>query len=205
MALLLDNGTIAIWPITENELVNLTFTTQFMVLPVSFVALAIMYFYDRNNFKQYFRFPIATDDWSIYGPLAAVGFTIGTGMMMSFNVIREHGEINDKFIDLLPLVLLFSATNAWSEEIFSRFVIVSGLSGKLQPATICLISAVIFGAGHIFGTPSGLFGMIASGTLGWVLAKSVVDTKGMTWALIIHFLQDVMIFGAGAMVIAGQH
>lgn len=180
-----------------------------MVLPISFGALGIMYLINKNSFKEYFRFPITSlthdETWSAYGPAVAIGFTMGTGMLMSFSVFREHGEINNKFWQLLPLVLLFAATNAWSEEIFSRFVIVAGLSGKLGGSTICLISAIIFGAGHIFGTPSGLFGMLASGTLGWLLAKSVVDTQAMTWALLIHFLQDVMIFGAGAMIIAGQH
>ena len=46
--------------------------------------------------------------------------------------------------------------------------------------------------------------IITSGFLGWLLAKSVIETKGLGWALLIHFLQDVVIFGAGAMIIAGQ-
>ncbi|HMJ71141.1 MAG TPA: CPBP family intramembrane glutamic endopeptidase [Cyclobacteriaceae bacterium] len=124
---------------------------------------------------------------------------------MSFRVIPQHGVMNGSFFELLPLVLLFAATNAWSEEIFSRFVIVSGLYGKLKPDVICLISAGIFGMAHFaFGTPGGLFGVVASGTMGWFMAKSVIETKGMGWALFIHFLQDVVIFGAGAMVLAGQ-
>ena len=102
-------------------------------------------------------------------------------------------------------MLLFAATNAWTEETLSRFVIVSGLYGKLSKGTICWISSIIFGLGHFFGTPNGIFGVIASGVLGWLLAKSVIETKALGWALFIHFLQDVVIFGAGAMIIAGQH
>lgn len=60
--------------------------------------------------------------------------------------------------------------------------------------------------------PAGKYRRISSseesgwntGTLGWFLAKSMVDTKGMGWAWFIHFLLDVVIFGAGAMIIAGQ-
>jgi hypothetical protein len=29
--------------------------------------------------------------------------------------------------------------------------------------------------------------------LGWLLARSVMDTRGMGWAWFIHFLQDVVI------------
>jgi membrane protease YdiL (CAAX protease family) len=203
----LNNGTLPLWTLSANRLVNLTFTTQFMVLPVSFVALMLMYLYDKANFKTFFRFSFASDnknEWLIYGPIVAVAFTVGTAMMMSFNVMSQHGTINDTFFELLPLVLLFAITNAWSEEIFSRFVIVAGLHGRLQPNAICMISATIFGLGHFYGTPSGIFGVIASGTLGWFLAKSVVETRSLGWALLIHFLQDVVIFGAGAMVLAGQ-
>ncbi|HTF28965.1 MAG TPA: CPBP family intramembrane glutamic endopeptidase [Flavitalea sp.] len=123
---------------------------------------------------------------------------------MSIGVSSQNGLINDSFFTLIPLVLLFSATNAWSEEIFSRFVIVAGLDGKLKPGTICWISAIIFGIPHFLGTPSGIFGVLMSGLLGWILAKSVIETRGLSWALLIHSLQDVIIFGAGARIIAGQ-
>jgi membrane protease YdiL (CAAX protease family) len=134
----------------------------------------------------------------------AIAFTVGNMMMMSFGVMRDGGTINGTFFGLLPFVLLFSATNAWFEEIFTRFVVVAGLNGKMKPDFICIISAVVFGIPHFFGTPSGLFGVIAAGALGWFLARSVVETKSLGWALLVHFLQDVVIFGAGAMIIAGQ-
>lgn len=206
IAQLLDNGILPVWNITENKLVNLTFTTQFMVLPMSFVALIASYFYDKENFKIFFRFSFKSPDktWDLYGPLVAIGFTLGNVMMMSFGVISQNGVMNETFFLLLPLVILFSITNAWSEEIFSRFVIVSGLHGKMKPETICFISAAIFGLGHIMGTPSGPFGVVASGALGWFLARSVVDTRSLGWAWLIHFLQDVVIFGSGAMIIAGN-
>lgn len=199
-------GALTSWKISEHDVVNFTFTMQMMVLPVSFVALAAMYFYDRASFLKFFRPGFKTSsDWNLYGPVVAVALTIGTTMFMSFNVVAQHGVINNTFFELFPLVLLFAATNAWSEEIFSRFVLVAGLDGKLKPDVICLISAIVFGAAHYsFGTPSGLFGVVASGSMGWFMAKSVVDTKGMGWALFIHFLQDVVIFGAGAMVLAGK-
>jgi uncharacterized protein len=33
-----------------------------------------------------------------------------------------------------------------------------------------------------------------AGFLGWLLAKSIVETRGIFWAWFIHFLQDVIIF-----------
>jgi membrane protease YdiL (CAAX protease family) len=123
---------------------------------------------------------------------------------MSFGVMAQHGVINGTFFKLVPLVLLFAATNAWTEEILSRFVIVAGLHDQLKPVAICWISAIIFGTPHFFGTPSGVVGAIMAGLLGWVLAKSVLETRSLGWALFIHFLQDVVIFGGGAMIISAK-
>lgn len=205
---LLQNGTLPLWVISQHKTVNFTFTMQMMVMPISFVALILMYLYDRKSFKIFFHLTISPSNqrtsWNSYGSIVLIGFTLGTALLMSLGVVSQHGSINKYFFSLLPLVLLFSATNAWSEEIFSRFVIVAGLYGKIKPVTICWISGILFGMPHFFGTPSGLFGVIMSGLLGWLLARSLIETKSMGWALLIHFLQDVVIFGAGAMIIAGQ-
>jgi membrane protease YdiL (CAAX protease family) len=125
-------------------------------------------------------------------------------MFMSVSVAAQGGELNGIFLRLLPLVLLLAASNAWTEEIFTRFVIVAGLSGKLSPTAVCWTSALVFGLPHFFGTPSGVVGMAMAGLMGWMLAKSMIETRSMAWALTIHFLQDVVICGGGAMVLAGQ-
>lgn len=204
IAYLLQNDTLAIWKISPYRMVNLTFTMQAMVLPVSFIALGLVYAYDRQNFKTFFRAGFRKNSYTSIALLIAILFTAGNALLMSSAVMSENGSLNKTFYSLLPMVILFSATNAWSEEIFSRFVIVAGLNGKLKPEVICWISAIIFGLPHFFGTPSGIPGVIMSGLLGWLLARSVIETKGIGWALLIHFLQDLIIFGAGAMIIAGQ-
>jgi membrane protease YdiL (CAAX protease family) len=204
-AQLLIRGTIPLLPISLYETANITVSMQLIVLPFSFLALGILYMYRKEGFKAFFHFGLSSSknrDWNSYGPFVALLFTFGTTVLMAFSVMSQHGRVNETFFRLLPFVILVSATNAWSEEIFSRFVIVAGLHEKLNPNTICSISAVIFGAPHFFGTPSGLFGVITSGLLGWILAKSVIETEGMGWALLIHFLQDGSIFGACAMIIA---
>ena len=76
-----------------------------------------------------------------------------------------------------------------------RIDIVSPLKGILQPMTIFIISAILFGLPHMAGMPSGLIGATMAGILGLVLAKSLYETNGFFWAWIIHFLQDVIIIG----------
>ncbi len=209
IAYLLQTGHLSLLTISTYKVVNFTFTMQVYILPLSFAGLLFVFIYDRNSFCSFFRFRLNAGEgsattWQTLGPVLAIAFTIGTAMLMSFNVSANHGTIDGTFFKLFPLAILFAATNAWTEEVLGRFVVVAGLSGKIRPGIICWISAVIFGIPHFFGTPSGVFGVVMSGLLGWLLAKSVIETKSLGWALLIHFLQDLMIFGAGGMIIAGS-
>ena len=77
-----------------------------------------------------------------------------------------------------------------------RFGVVVSHSGLLRPNGIAVVSGLVFGTVHYFGTPGGLVGVIVAGLLGWLLARSVLETRGLFWAWLIHFLQDLVIMGA---------
>lgn len=99
-------------------------------------------------------------------------------------------------IDILPVVLLFSLSNALNEELIFRFALVAGLHDRLSPRTIMVLSAVLFGLPHYFGHPSGIIGVGMAGFLGYVLCKATLETKGLGVALVTHLMQDVIIFTA---------
>ena len=40
-----------------------------------------------------------------------------------------------------------------------------------------------------------MVGVVLDWLLGWILAGSMLETRGLWWAWWIHFLQDVVIFG----------
>src|SRR5687767_185097 len=125
IAYFLKNGSISSWKISPYEIVNITFTLQLIVLPISFIALAIMYLHDKAKFKTFFRPGFRKNNWHLYGLAIAIAFTAGNALLMSVGVMAENGSVNKTFYSLIPLVIIFAATNAWSEEIFSRFVIVA--------------------------------------------------------------------------------
>lgn len=202
----LQAGRLTLLSISEFKMVNFTFTMQLYVLPLSFFGMLFLYFYDRTSFYAFLSLRLKKEkehhsDWRTWGPIVLISFAIGTAFMMRTKVIANNGAINATFFKLFPLVVVFAATNAWTEEILGRFVIVGGLFGKLPQNAICWVSAVVFGIPHFL--PGGIIGVISSGLLGWLLAKSVIKTKSLGWALLIHFLLDIIVFGAGAVVVAG--
>src|SRR5262245_13264971 len=85
IAYFLRIGTIPSWSVSQHKLVNFTLTMQLLELPVSFLAIAFTYFYNREGFKTFFRMNISfsNNEWSVFGPIIALAFTLGTALMMS--------------------------------------------------------------------------------------------------------------------------
>ncbi len=139
--------------------------------------------------------PKETENWKNIGMNFAVIITIVTTIVMYF-AIKDKTFNYDDFLILIPFVFIFSLSNAFVEEIMYRFGVVTSLKEILSDKNIALISGLIFGGIHYFGTPGGVIGMVVAGFLGWFLAKSIIETKGIFWAYFIHFLQDFVIFSA---------
>jgi len=135
----------------------------------------------------------ATDNWMPVGLTFAALISIATA---AYLLIYNWGALATVQLQtwLLAAVLSLplSALNAFNEEIVSRWAVVEALSGRLARFAPW-VSAAIFGTVHFFGTPGGLLGSLMAGFLAWFLARSIQETRGIGWAWIIHFLQDVMI------------
>lgn len=102
----------------------------------------------------------------------------------------------DQLLHYIPLIILLAFLNAFSEEIIFRYSIVSSFSIIFTKETILLTSAIIFGVVHFGGTPGGFIGMGMAGILGFVLCKSVIETNGLFWAILIHWVQDILIISS---------
>lgn len=133
--------------------------------------------------------------WKINGLQLLVFVSLATGTFMFLGVQYTNSIDNFKWT-FMPLVLLFSFTNSLAEELIFRFGIVGGLSNELPKGTVLIISAMLFGVPHYFGFPSGIIGVIMSGILGYILCKATMETKGLSIAWGIHFVQDIIIFTA---------
>ena len=94
----------------------------------------------------------------------------------------------------LAMALPFAAVNAAVEEGLLRVALVEGVLDVFGPKTTALLSGAVFGGIHYFGVPAGIPGVAMAGFLGWLLARSVIGTRGVGLAWGIHALQDVVIF-----------
>lgn len=133
--------------------------------------------------------------WLNNGLQLLIFISIATGIFM-FLGVKYTNSLNNFQFWFIPFVLLFSLTNSFAEEMIFRFGIIAGLDNHYPKLTILIISAILFGLPHYFGNPSGIIGVIMSGVLGYILCKATIETKCISIAWTIHFVQDIIIFTA---------
>jgi membrane protease YdiL (CAAX protease family) len=119
--------------------------------------------------------------------LGILGYLVSAGQPAS-NILGQA-------LLLLPVVILFAANNAFNEEMRYRSALIAPVHGVVGKQQAILLSAVFFGLDHyLTGIPGGLVGVALTGFLGWLLGKSMLETRGLLLAWFIHFLGDVPIF-----------
>lgn len=134
----------------------------------------------------------AGSNWLREGLSLVFVISLVTSLFLYFDLKPSLSSLKS-IVPLLGWIILFSLTNSLAEELIFRFSIHSWFNGLVEPRVIFLISAVLFGVAHVYGTPSGIVGVVLAGLLGLILSKSVNETQGLFWAWIIHFAQDVLI------------
>jgi len=132
-------------------------------------------------------------NWKKFGLICALFISLGT---LTFLVIAGHPPLNIvvKALPFLPMVILCAVLNAFTEEVSYKASFLSVLEKPVGKTHALWLMAVFFGFAHFYGIPYGITGVLLATFLGWLLGKSMVETRGMFWAWFIHFLQDVLIF-----------
>jgi len=219
-AIILNLGKVASkspYAASSLEYINTQLKFQALLLCVAGVVLFCLYLVNAANFWSYIA------PGNIAAPSRAVPWLLiadnqswaSAGAMLSFFItlvtsafvylqFRKYGKALKQILPYLPWVLLFSLTNSFSEEVVYRLGIIVPLAGSVDTDYILLISAAAFGAPHLRGMPDGIVGALMAGFLGWLLAKSMIETNGVFWAWFIHFLQDIVIFSAFVLAAASQ-
>lgn len=131
--------------------------------------------------------------WTWFGPALLVVFALALSPFLYLTVHPNFGA-SGRILRLFPWILAVAALNAASEEFQFRNILLAHLRNVFHPAEMVLLTAVFFGLGHYYGQPSGPLGVVMAGFAGWIWARSMIETRGWVWALVIHMAQDIIIF-----------
>jgi uncharacterized protein len=199
-------------PVFQSWLDNPSFNTsmlaeQILNLIVTFIVIAYMYILKR---KRNLFFLTAgdtsapagevkwlgikeTEKWSTVGGRFAIFLSLGTLAFLIF-AGRPPVDIVFKALPFLPAVLACAALNAFNEEMTNKASFLAVLEEIVGKHQALLLLAAFFGLFHFYGIPYGIIGVLMAAFLGWFLGKSMLETRGIFWAWLLHFLQDVLIF-----------
>jgi membrane protease YdiL (CAAX protease family) len=137
--------------------------------------------------------------WRINGIQLLFVVSLATGIFM-FLAVKYSNSMGNFQWRFISLVILFSLSNSLAEELIFRFAVVGGIFNHYPKINILIISAILFGLPHYYGWPSGFIGVLMAGVLGYILCKATIETKGLSIAWAIHFVQDIIIFTALFMI-----
>jgi membrane protease YdiL (CAAX protease family) len=137
--------------------------------------------------------------WAMVGSIATVVlFTMVAGVTWLDSGFGP-GSLR-RLAQILPLVILCAAFNAFGEEVIYRSGPLATLVGVVGPGQAILMTSVWFGLAHYFNSvPEGAVGVIQSGILALLLGRAMVTTRGLGWPWIIHMALDVVVFASIAM------
>lgn len=194
-------------PLTNHQIIY-----QGVTLLIAILLLLVLWAVKRTEFQTHFRKgnisakitpepwagikPKPNENWFHFGRNIGIVISVVTAIVIYFQLIDGKAISSNNILSILLFSLVFSLTNSFVEESITRLGVVVVLKGKLKDKTIPFISALVFGTVHYWGNPGGIPGVLVAGFLGWFLAKSILETKGIFWAWLIHFAQDVIIFTA---------
>jgi membrane protease YdiL (CAAX protease family) len=138
--------------------------------------------------------------WRTFGWI----FAIVAGLVVLIPTVlglRFSSVILQRALLLLPAMILFAAINAFNEEIYFRASLLSTLPAVVGKNHALWMNMVLFGLNHyLYGSPPGVIGSLMTGFLAWLLGKSILETKGLWWAWLMHFVPDVVIFASYAIL-----
>ncbi len=195
--------------ILENSYLSFQLKYQMILLGSVLLSLGVLFLLSRNQFQSFFRIgnisaPATSvnwlgikngEKWSSIGINMLIIISLVTATFLFFQFKKTPISWNLLFVNI-HWILLFSLLNAFSEEMIFRFGVVSSLQSIAPVSMIILISAISFGIVHYGGTPGGFIGIGLAGIMGFILCKSIIETQGIFWAILIHFVQDVLIISS---------
>ena len=132
--------------------------------------------------------------WRILGPAIAGAMCLGLAVfVLAFGGLPAAHSLKGVF-PLLPFAFLFALGNSFGEEMLYRAPWLAALEGPVGPLHALLMTAVYFGLAHFYGVPYGVLGVFMAFIPGWLMGKSMLETRGFFWAWFIHFWMDAVIF-----------
>jgi membrane protease YdiL (CAAX protease family) len=135
--------------------------------------------------------PRRPEPWTRFGRNYAI---ISVALLLLFLIPAFGPSIADATLGIVLFAAVCAAMNAFAEEFLYRAALIPQVLPVIGKGSTLILLPIWFGLAHWFGVPSGLTGVILAAIGGWFFAKSMIETRGMAWAWLLHFLADFTVY-----------
>lgn len=133
--------------------------------------------------------------WKIGRNVGSV--VVGVTLVFCFLTLKTTSIAHGETLQRMPLILLNAALNAFYEEFVFRAALIPPLLIIAGKSKTIWITAILFGISHLHGNEiSGVIFALMATYLGLLLAKSMIETKGILFAWGLHFILDIVVFAS---------
>jgi membrane protease YdiL (CAAX protease family) len=136
--------------------------------------------------------------WRKFGTIIIIAATSGLLLFLSLSNMPLLGLL-PKALPWLPFFILFAAINAFGEEVGIRVPMLATTFRVIGKENALFMTALYFGLLHFDSFPAGIIWVVETGFMGYIFAKSMVETEGIGWAWFIHFIVDIPVYAFMAM------
>ncbi len=153
------------------------------ILPVAAMALTVTglsrrdLFLVRGDLAAPGKIPFtnSTLPWTSLGVILILVFAVAVVALL-VPALRTSPQLLGRVRPWLPVILLFSLINSFTEEFTFRTVLLARLQPAVGGEQALWMTSIRFGLGHWFGNPSGPLGVVGATALGLMLGKSMLET-----------------------------
>ncbi len=136
--------------------------------------------------------------WRRFGAVFTISATAGLLLFLTLSN-PPTGAVLLRTLPWLPFFILFAALNAFGEEVGIRVPMLATVHQAIGRQNALFLTALYFGLLHYDSFPAGIIWVIETGFLGYIFAKSMLETEGIGWAWFIHFIVDIPVYAFMAM------
>jgi membrane protease YdiL (CAAX protease family) len=127
--------------------------------------------------------------WSVVAPVFSL-----VAALCAWGFVGYTGTAVTKSWEMVPQAVMLAGVNAFEEEFLNRSLLVGAVRTNFGPIQAVAIGAFIFGVGHWNGLPAGVPSVLMTLALGMVTGTAMVQTEGMLWSWLMHFVPDCVLF-----------
>ncbi len=134
--------------------------------------------------------------WRVVGRVSLIAFGVIAAFYAYVSVWHRAMPPLEQIIPALGVGAVLAGGSAFAVTAITRFGIIVTLYDTVPPRMIYLLTAILYAVPQFYLFPGGFVRAVIAGVMGWLLAKSILETRGAVWAWSIQFVYDWVVYTA---------